>query len=166
MKDSPNFDLLRTVAVGLVLLSHIPDLLKETGLGFNHKAIGRAGVALFFVHTTLVLLMSLDRHGPALGPFLVRRVFRIYPLAIVAVLVMAAAMWAGGQPRSVSEIASNLLLVQNLTGHESRPDPLWTLPYELQMYLLLPALYLFTRGRPLMRIAGIYLGSLAVAAVM
>lgn len=165
MKDSPNLDLLRTIAVCLVLLSHAPDFFDGIAFDFNFKAMGRLGVALFFVHTTLVLMLSLERHGPAASPFLVRRLFRIYPLAIVSVLVMAGLLWIGGRPLDWTEFASNLLLIQNLTGHRSWPQPLWTLPYEIQMYLLLPALFVFTRFRP-GRMALVYLAALATAAAL
>jgi peptidoglycan/LPS O-acetylase OafA/YrhL len=166
-QDSPNLDLLRSCAVGLVLLSHTPDFMDGVAWAFNYKTMGRLGVALFFVHTTLVLLLSMDRHGPAPLQFFVRRAFRIYPLSIAAVLLMATALFIGGHPLGWAEIASNLLLVQNLTGHRSWPQPLWTLPFEIQMYLLLPALYVVaTSARPLLRVAGIYLAALALAALL
>lgn len=165
MKDSPNLDLLRSVAVGLVLLSHAPDFFDGVAFAFNFKAVGRLGVALFFVHTTLVLMLSIERHGESATAFLVRRFFRIYPLAVAAVLVMAALLWIGNAPLGAGEFASNLLLIQNLTGHRSWPQPLWSLPYEVQMYLVLPALYAVTRARPAL-IAAIYLAALAIAASM
>lgn len=168
MKDSPNLDCLRALAVGLVLLSHVYDYF--TGFAFDfsrgaREAVGRAGVAIFFVHTTLVLMMSLERHGPAFGPFMLRRIFRIYPLSVTAVLAMAVMLWIGGSPLGASELASNLLLVQTFTGHRSWPTPLWTLPYEVLMYLFLPSLYLFTR-RSLSRMALAYLAALALAATI
>jgi peptidoglycan/LPS O-acetylase OafA/YrhL len=165
VKAHSNLDLLRAGAVVLVLLSHLPDFLDGVSWAFNYKTVGRVGVALFFVHTTLVLMMSLERQGAALAPFLVRRIFRIYPLAIAVVLCMAAMLWMGQRPIGLGEIFSNLLLVQNLTGHRSWPDPLWTLPYEVQMYLLLPALFSFTCGS-VRRMAGVYATALAVAVLM
>jgi peptidoglycan/LPS O-acetylase OafA/YrhL len=38
-----------------------------------------------------------------------------------------------------------VFLVQNFTGTNSMPHPLWTLPIELQMYVTLPAIYLVAR---------------------
>lgn len=167
MKDSPNLDVLRSAAVGLVLLSHLPEFFHDAAFAFNYASLGRLGVALFFVHTTLVLFMSLERHGAAMGPFIVRRVLRIYPLSIFVVLVLAAMMYAGRQPIPLNELASNLLLVQSITGDRSWPSPLWTLPYELQMYLFLPALYAFTAtSRPALRIASVYLTALGAAALL
>lgn len=116
--------------------------------------VGHAGVLAFFVHTSLVLMYSLDRLAAepgSLAPrFYVRRLFRIYPLAIVcivAVLVLDLpdATWHEPIPPTRQEVAANLLLVQNLwTGH-SVLVPLWSLPYEVEMYLVLPPLYLIAR---------------------
>jgi peptidoglycan/LPS O-acetylase OafA/YrhL len=114
MKDSPNLDLLRTCAVSFVVLAHVQDFVPGWGWGFNVHPLGRIGIALFFVHTTLVLMMSLERHGSAAGPFLVRQFFRIYPLSVFMVLLMALLAWLGSRPIDLAGMASNLLLVQNL----------------------------------------------------
>jgi peptidoglycan/LPS O-acetylase OafA/YrhL len=134
MQKQPNLDVLRSIAVIMVVASHafgdVPHL--------HLQAMGLFGVAMFFVHTALVLMYSLQQRGPAFVPFIVRRIFRIYPLAICAVLV-AALVYGKFQWTS---FVSDLLLIQNLTGSPSYPSPLWSLPFELQMYLLLPATFL------------------------
>lgn len=161
MKDSPNLDLLRTYAVTLVVLSHMPDVL---GWTWNTRAFGHVGVALFFVHTTLVLMQSLERHGADPLPFYVRRIFRIYPLAVATVLLIAGLLWVAGNPLSGAEVTSNVLLLQHVAGHMSYPYPLWTLPYELQMYLLLPAIFAVTHAaRSAGRLAALYAIGLAPA---
>lgn len=171
MRDNPNLDLLRSLAVALVLLSHMPFFVPWASSRGPHPmvlALGHVGVALFFVHTSLVLMLSLERHGAAAGPFLVRRVFRIYPLSIAVVLLVTLIQWLGHQPLDFGLVLSNLLLVQNVTGDKSVPPPLWSLPYELQMYLFLPALYALTRltGRALragLLVAGSVISMLAVS---
>ena len=167
MKDSPNLDLLRSCAVVMVLISHLPYFLDWVPFaGYSFNTLGRMGVAIFFVHTSLVLMMSLERHGPAAGPFLVRRFFRIYPLSVAIVLLIGFAKWLGNVPVDLAQLVSNLLLIQNITGHNSTPDPLWTLPYEVQMYLFLPALYAATRsGRPALRTALLCAASIALASL-
>lgn len=158
----PTLDAVRAIAVSLVVLSHLA--LQFMG-GVDHSAysfrtMGHVGVAIFFVHTTLVLMASLDRHGPAAIPFYVRRFFRIYPLSVTIVLLLALLSEMAGSPVETSKILSNLFLVQNLTGHDSMPHPLWSLPYEVQMYLVLPALYWITRtSRPAIWISLLCAGS-------
>ena len=164
MKDSPNLDALRACAVVFVVLSHLPYFVGwEDPAWYRLKSLGHLGVAIFFVHTTLVLMMSLQRTGHAAGPFLIRRFFRIFPLSMAIVLLMSTLQWLGGQPIETAGVISNLLLLQHVTGHRPTPDQLWTLSYEVMMYLLLPALFVFTStGRPLLRIAAIYAASLLV----
>lgn len=148
--DSPNLDLLRSMAVLFVVLCHLP-IVGELARNreFHPGALGLLGVVIFFVHTCLVLLLSLDRQMQSQGPrrfasvFYIRRAFRIYPLSMIVVASVAfSALLSGERSVSMGTLVSNFLLVQNLTGHESIPAPLWSLPFEIQMYLLLPALFL------------------------
>lgn len=157
-RDSPVLDTLRATAVLLVLGAHTAEVLAVRATIDVHPwdwHIGRLGVLLFFVHTSLVLLMSLARtpiEGAALVQnFYVRRAFRIYPLAMLTVLTVSLAgipqvPW--GEPVDItpSVLASNLLLVQNLTDAPSVLMPLWSLPLEIQMYLVLPLVFVATRG--------------------
>jgi peptidoglycan/LPS O-acetylase OafA/YrhL len=168
MKGSANLDLLRALAVTFVVASHV--FVFAVGVEslpwFHRVALGHVGVAMFFVHTTLVLMQSLERHGGATLPFLVRRFFRIYPLSLATVLALAGVMAVAGQPPSLRDFISNLLLVQNLTGAPPMPTPLWTLPFEVQMYLVLPALYALTlKQQPLGRVVVVWCAALAFAVV-
>jgi peptidoglycan/LPS O-acetylase OafA/YrhL len=108
-------------------------------------------VAIFFVHTSLVLMQSLERRGDA-AAFYLRRALRIYPLSTVIVLLLAGAAWMGGADLDGWTVLSNLLLVQNVTGHPSAIPPMWSLPYEVQMYLVMPALFAWTRARGPLRV--------------
>jgi peptidoglycan/LPS O-acetylase OafA/YrhL len=147
--DSPNLNLLRSIAVAFVVVSHLRYFLPGWTAYESHyslETLGRTGVAIFFVHTTLVLLMSLQRTHDSAAAFLVRRAFRIYPLACAVVLFTAMPGMLGLAPLNVAQLASNLLLVQNITGHASSPQPLWSLPYEMQMYFALPLVFLLARG--------------------
>lgn len=151
-QHSGNLDLLRMLAVLCVLLSHVARVPGVYWLG----SLGRFGVILFFVHTSYVLMESLERmaqkdSGFALvRRFLVRRAFRIYPLSIfiilVAVLLRVPPMGVGTRATfSAGQIVANLALVQNLTYAESIIAPLWSLPLEVQMYLLLPFIFIAVR---------------------
>lgn len=165
MKDSPNLDLLRTIAVALVVLSHVPPYLAMPAWdGYSTRALGHVGVAMFFVHTTLVLLMSLERSRDTAAQFFIRRFFRIYPLSVAVVLLVVGLKLAGGVPLAAGDVVSNLLLVQNITGAKSTPDPLWTLPFEVQMYLVLPAVFVAARAPRALRWVSLLLaGSVAIA---
>lgn len=184
-QENSNLDCLRSSAVLFVLGFHVLYLFEQrdspgvSRLGLLHS-VGRWGVLIFFVHTSLVLMFSLERQQlhfpgkPSYIPFLARRVFRIFPLSLAIVLLvtvlklpvaaltdgkfMAAHLGWGG-------ILSNLLLLQNLTHTDSVIIPLWSLPFEMQMYLFLPVLFLLVRSRryawafPLLWAAFAFVGS-------
>jgi peptidoglycan/LPS O-acetylase OafA/YrhL len=128
--------------------------------------MGHWAVLLFFVHTSLVLMLSLERqaasdylHGYRV--FMLRRCLRVYPAALVVIAFVCVLRLPLGHfdlgvflPArfDARTIVSDVFLVQNLTGSESVLEPLWSLPYELQMYLVLPALFWLCRAvRPLAR---------------
>ncbi len=159
---SANLDLLRAVAVLLVLAQHLLNRFQWAGKpGMGTPAMGSFGVLLFFVHTCLVLMYSMERinlDGRRLADnFYIRRIFRIYPLSILAVLTAAALHLDSGLDGtqglshvttiSTGRIVSNLLLVQNLIKPGSIVNVLWSLPYEVQMYIFLPFLFLWIRGK-------------------
>jgi len=169
--DLANLDLLRAVAVGLVFSEHITVMMKVRGL----HGLGHFGVLLFFVHTSLVLMLSMGRLGLSGGrlyaAFMVRRVFRIYPLSILTVLLVVAfrvpsvPYWGGGFTwPGWPAIASNILLIQNITHSNDIPCVLWSLPFEVQMYAVLPLLYFLMRRFPsLWTATAIWLAGIAMA---
>jgi peptidoglycan/LPS O-acetylase OafA/YrhL len=81
---------------------------------------------------------------------MIRRAFRLLPLAWLAIAAILALHLPVGHLQNGRFVAvssaplavvQNLLLIQNLGGAESLEAPLWSLPYEMQMYVLLPALF-------------------------
>ena len=116
--------------------------------------LGIMGVMVFFVLTTLVLMWSLERKPHTLD-FYIRRVFRIYPLALatIAVVLLFHAPVAGSEHEffryahpSLRTIWGQLTLVPNLiSGDLPIMGVMWSLPYELEMYVLLPALFFYLR---------------------
>jgi peptidoglycan/LPS O-acetylase OafA/YrhL len=170
-----NLDVLRALAVLLVVLDHVMQEFRSTQhvFGMDYREFGRLGVLLFFVHTSLVLMASLERGGRGDGwvtRFYVRRVCRIYPLAIAAVIAALVIHIPAGRilgiiPATPKVVISNLLLIQNLTNAPSVTGNLWTLPIELQMYLFLPALYLLAR-RSVLLVLGALAFSVACFAVI
>lgn len=157
-----NLDFMRACAVLAVVAFHLAMLfgIKVPG-PFSVLTLGHWGVLVFFVHTSFVLTLSLERQAarspgaPLFWPFIVQRVFRIFPLSIVVVLVVVGAALPVGlirdghfsaAPLSAAGVWANLFLVQNLSHSDSAVVPLWSLPYEMQMYLVLPALFLLARS--------------------
>lgn len=95
---------------------------------------------------------------------MVRRIFRIYPLSVAVVslvvafrLPMAGVNPAhfGGMPLHPALVVSNLFLVQG--PKHSILGPMWSLPYEMAMYLFLPWLFLILYPKKsLWRVAAIW----------
>ena len=165
MREQNNLDLLRSLAVTLVVWDH-------TALTFGYSVLGGGifGVCLFFLHTSLVLMWSLERQ-PFVLPFYIRRIFRIYPLAITAILaalllhlpVAQGGGWYVYHPFSRSTILANLLLVQDLAKRPIIVGVFWTLAIEVQMYLVLPVLFFFViRERRLWQPLVLWVATVAV----
>jgi peptidoglycan/LPS O-acetylase OafA/YrhL len=174
--ELPNLDALRSLAVLLVLADHVLETLGQTTGRVFHPYdwyFGRLGVLLFFVHTCYVLMASMERLGTSgwtlTRTFYIRRAFRIYPLAafcigLVVILGVPMLPWESFTAPGAFDLASNLALTTNLTASPPVLAPLWSLPVEVQMYLVLPVMYLLTaRATDLARIAAIYLLSLVLA---
>jgi peptidoglycan/LPS O-acetylase OafA/YrhL len=156
-QEFANLDLLRSVAVLSVFFSHLHDIATHRG-GEVAWRFGQMGVLIFFVHTTLVLMKSMDRlaiNGRALySTFYIRRWFRIYPLSIFCVLSVYAFNVGPGIDQvarnwTLKELLANLSLTQDLFYKDSMVGGLWTLPLEVQMYVALPILFVIFRNRSL-----------------
>ena len=155
MRSVTNLDFMRSVAVLLVASAH---LLLYTGHVKLDGWSGITGVCIFFVHTSLVLMWSLER-DPHVGRFYVRRAFRIYPLWIVVLLLtilvrlpmspLYAPAFVFYQPH-LKEFIANLLLVFNLSKGANVVGASWSLPLEVQMYLFLPFLFMMARATRLL----------------
>ncbi len=167
---SPKLDVLRSVAILTVVFSHV--WFENISIAW----LGRVGVLFFFVHTSLVLMFSLERQFASAGSrilftaFMIRRILRIYPLSMVVVTVLFVFDIPGrvfldnrvhAVPIDGTAFVMHLLLVQDMVISQDRPGPmlgvLWTLTIELRMYLVLPVIYLAVRRfggfRPLLVLA-------------
>jgi peptidoglycan/LPS O-acetylase OafA/YrhL len=150
--DSANLDFLRSIAVLLVFGSHwyIFQFNSAPAWMLVWK-IGQLGVLIFFVHTCLVLMWSLERShlsGWSLfKSFYIRRIFRIYPLSIVCVLFA----YCFDLKWNPIKLWQNLTLTQYLfkSGFPPILATLWTLPLEVEMYVFIPLLFLLFRNRSL-----------------
>jgi peptidoglycan/LPS O-acetylase OafA/YrhL len=173
LNESTNLDFLRSIAVLSVFATHYYDI--RTGAGAMWSIpwhLGQLGVMIFFVHTCLVLMWSLERtsaEGQRLfTPFYARRIFRIYPLSMTCVLFayFFDAQW------SPVNFFQNLTLTQYVLFHSHKVlvpptvTPLWTLPLEIEMYVALPMLFLLLRNRPVKLLVAIWGASIAAAYIL
>ena len=173
--DSANLNFLRSTAVLAVLAAHLTTMRVSSPHIWN---LGHLGVLLFFVHTSLVLMLSLQRQDQKGSEnrfirFMLRRAFRIYPLSILSVLfyfflkVPSRFVLGGLIPThvSIAGLFSNLALTQNLTYSDSVPGVLWSLPLEIQMYLMLPLLYVIAVRRRPATMALIWIGAVILGTI-
>jgi peptidoglycan/LPS O-acetylase OafA/YrhL len=153
-------DILRGVAIFLVLTTHSPSLIGESGWLrpvdlFIHQ-FGWTGVDLFFVLSGYLigrlLFSEIDRHGSLdVGRFLLRRMLRIWPAyyILLAFAFLMTTFTEGGLAQAWSETWRCLIHVQNFKIVGPR-DHLWTLAVEEHFYLALP-LYLAVVVRKIAR---------------
>jgi len=156
-----NLDFVRALAVLMVVGSHLAWFFGNLHVSFLQPALfGELGVIIFFVHSGIVNMLSIERHVEKHGEhrlfraFMTRRCFRIYPLSVFVVSVIFFAklpvshinhfVTTIGQHAS-GEFVPSLLLVQNFVRYEQILGPLWSLPYEDQIYCLFPVIYLALR---------------------
>ena len=156
-----NLDFVRALAVLVVVGAHLSWFFGNIHASFFQPAIlGKLGVIIFFVHSGIVNMLSIERHARTHGEdrlfqaFMTRRCFRIYPLSIFIVSIMFfAKLPVGHIGNFVTSIGQNakgeffpsLLLVQNFVRFDQILEPLWSLPYEVQIYCLFPMIYLVLR---------------------
>ena len=163
-RQDTNLDLLRATAVLMVVVFHVLLSLGVIAgrLGWL-MGLGRWAVLIFFVHTSLVLMFSLERQTATAAlarrhylAFLLRRGCRLLPLSTLVIAVVialdlpVASVHHGhfaATHLGVGGILANVFLIQNLTGTDSVMGTLWSLPFEMQMYLALPFGYLIAVQR-------------------
>ena len=137
-EGDPVIEGLRGFAALLVMATHyVPMLRPELGLwGF-----ASTGVDLFFVLSGYVFAPYLFGKSLPLVAHLIRRFFRLYPLYLVALLLYvllrlpAASAW--------DHFAAHLFMAHTLSSLEEAyfyNAAFWSLPPEVEYYLLLPLL--------------------------
>lgn len=170
-KDSANLDVLRSIAVLCVFVSHLVHFASGRVTEFDWH-LGQLGVLMFFVHTSLVLMFSLERSSTKdtnlTASFYARRAFRIYPLSMVSVLFMYVTRCPPGHEFVYPtwthwELLANLTLTQNLFYVRDMINVLWSLPIEVQMYFFLPFLFVGFRSRSAMSVLLLWLASIPIA---
>ncbi|GLW05967.1 hypothetical protein Misp01_10970 [Microtetraspora sp. NBRC 13810] len=145
-------DALRGMAALVVVFEHaldplFPEVRAHVSPWFD---FGQYGVMVFFLVSGYVVPISLERGG-SVGRFWVNRVFRLYPLWIVAATVgtifaLLPVYWAlpgqvAAQP--VTSAVAHLTMLQDLLQVTSVVNVFWTLSYEMLFYLLVTAMFVF-----------------------
>jgi peptidoglycan/LPS O-acetylase OafA/YrhL len=164
-----SLDAFRGLAALVVVVHHVmlslPDGVRhqfapiESALGMG----ARCAVMLFFVLSGFVLsLPYFTGKNLSYGPYLVRRLSRLYPPFAFAVLISAfLCWWLGGPsipiasswlnlpwsaPPTASVVASHLLMEGIGLRQSIRLDgPIWSLIIEMRVSLIFPLLVLYVR---------------------
>ncbi|UOQ97090.1 acyltransferase [Hymenobacter sp. 5317J-9] len=170
MKPTKTFDFklegLRGLAALTVVLGHtvvirqtLDPHYQPSGV-FAFQAPGHLSVLIFFILSGYVIGLTNQRplQNATIGPYLKKRLVRIYPIYLVSMLLALAISRA--VPASVA--AANLTFTQVLLAPVlSANAPSWSLHYEILFYLLfIPVSYF--RIPPLLVCVGSFLAGLAV----
>jgi peptidoglycan/LPS O-acetylase OafA/YrhL len=166
-----SYDFIRFYAAAMVLFSHHFDLagMTEPKVPFYGEDFGQLGVSIFFCLSGFLIAQSLEKNNDW-ARFLAARCLRIFPnLAFVLVVTSTVALIAYGNTahlwQHVSYVLRNMVMffggtvfiipgVLTDSVRQSLNDPLWTLPYELWLYV---ALFAICMPRPRWRRLGILL---------
>lgn len=134
-------DELRGLSIGWVVVCH--GTVLWTWMPSSFSGYGFHGVVLFFIISGYLITRILnDSRGNAhyFSHFYVNRLFRIWPLMLLALLV-SGVVW----PEHARQVVFNLLMISNYAyayGIEPmmRTDVMWSLAIEEQFYLIWPVL--------------------------
>ena len=141
-------DVLRGLAALCVVFDHLSYyvLQPERWAIYQWFDLGDYGVFVFFIISGYIVPASLERKG-SVRTFWVSRLFRLYPLYLLAV-GLAVALWmvhlgglrgAGSDPET--SVLSQLLMMSNVLAGPNLPNVVWSLSYEMVFYLVLVALF-------------------------
>jgi peptidoglycan/LPS O-acetylase OafA/YrhL len=121
----------RAVSILLVLAGHLVPL----GAASINAAVAASGMAIFFILSGFLITQFLLRDLPV-RDFLIRRLFRIVPLAWLAIIIALPMADATGY-----QWLSNLFFFANLPpfGLVHSATHLWSLSLEVQFYLFAAA---------------------------
>src|SRR5579859_454216 len=141
-------DVLRGVAALAVVFNHFGYFLPPAVKTPVYQWIdpGDYGVFVFFLISGYIVPASLERKG-SVRTFWVSRLFRLYPLYLLAVgIAVAFYLTHVGSARGeasdpAGSFLAQLLMMSNVLSGQNLPNVVWSLSYEMVFYLLLTALF-------------------------
>ena len=145
---------LRFFAALIVAVSHFPQVIPIDGLQVALERQGAAGVTIFFVLSGFVLTYNYaDTFGASTTgalTFLRARIARIWPINVVALVVVTPlVIWWATAPSPASWVV-NLLMLQALIpskGMNTWNIPAWSVSCELIFYCAFPFFVCWVLGR-------------------
>src|ERR1700743_2296789 len=149
-----NFDLLRLLAATEVIVDHYTEHLKITLSHFDIKLLNLfPGVPVFFVISGYLISASYERNNN-LFIYFKNRALRIFPglwaCIFITILVISLTGVSFLNKQTIAWLPSQLVGIIYTPGFLSNygfgsyNGSLWTIPIELQFYILLPACYFVT----------------------
>jgi peptidoglycan/LPS O-acetylase OafA/YrhL len=153
-----SLDALRGIAALLVVWQHtsesfarIPTISENGTLLFDlaHQIdFGRIGVISFFLISGFVIPYSLKENSEnALKGFAIKRFFRLYPIYWISIFMALGIDYLFQKDISISQILSNLTMLQTFLGEKHIQGLFWSLQIELIFYLSCALLFHFKKLR-------------------
>jgi len=145
--DNPtvwSLEALRGLAAWMVVYTHYASF---AGIDIALLRFAYTGVDLFFVLSGFLFAPYLLGRPLALVEFGIRRVFRIYPAYLVALALYVGMKAAGGLPTPYLWEHLVFAHVQSREMTFFYNPAFWSLPAEVEFYLLLPLMARLTGGR-------------------
>lgn len=142
---NPYIEFYRGIAALMVMTSHFAPILTGSERGWMNFLW--TGVDLFFVISGFVFAPQIFRGKIAPLGFFIRRFFRIYPLYILSVGLYFALKPAA--PEKIGYLFSHLEMLHTIHSREEAfffNPAYWSLPPEIEFYLLLPLLALWVNN--------------------
>ncbi|ACI51632.1 acyltransferase 3 [Gluconacetobacter diazotrophicus PA1 5] len=188
-KYNPQIDGLRCLAVASVLLWHgglrmvrhgdwIDPTGRNTGSLYRFLPHGEIGVVLFFMISGLIIakpFLSQPDRRIVLGKFYYRRIHRIYPPYIIALVLFSIPVFLDFVHANHAWVISptesflaSLFYVHGIVWNASSMfiPPLWSLEVEVQFYLLFPLMMWIYRAMGPSRIAATMTAMVLYVAVL
>lgn len=163
-KRITEIDALRGIAAVIVVIYHYTYHYNERFIhiksDYNTSLFewGHYGVQLFFIISGFVIFMSVTR-GKSAGDFLIKRVFRLYPAYIAAILLTFFVI--GKSPidinRTFFEAFVNFSMFQEVFGIRNIDGVYWSLRVEGTFYLMMALVLLLGAKNRVMTISIILL---------